>query len=121
MELPDPRQVDDNRHFVMAACGEHFTLLLSDQGFLYSTGSSEFGQLGNGATGEHIAKANKISFMNCDRFERRSVFVAPINDTTTIRLNSEEKLTTSADSSHIRLSKISCGKNHAIAIEAEWD
>jgi len=121
-ESVDPSSIQDDRTFVMTACGEHFTLLLSKQGFLYSTGSSEFGQLGNGATGEHIAKANKISFANCNTFERRSVFQGPLDESQSyVSIGSDEKLMTLEDSSFIRLSRIACGKNHAIAIEAEWN
>jgi len=121
-EAPNPNEINDDRKFVMAACGEHFTLLLSEAGFLYSTGSSEFGQLGNGATGEHIAKANKISFANCNRFERRSVFEGPLDEAQSyISIGSEEKLMTLTDSAHMRLNRIICGKNHAMAIEADWN
>merc|ERR1712194_90852 len=110
------------RKFVMAACGEHFTLLLTEAGFLYSSGSSEFGQLGNGETGEHIAKANKISFTNCNKFERRAVFEGPLDESQSyVSIGSEEKLMTLADSAHIRLNRIVCGKNHAMAIEADWN
>jgi len=121
--VPDPADVvDSDRKFVMASCGEHFTLLLSEAGFLYSSGASEFGQLGNGATGEHIAKANKISFANCNRFERRSVFEGPLDvDQSYVSIGSEEKLMTLPDAAHIRLSRIVCGKNHAMAVEAEWN
>lgn len=121
-EAPDPKQIIDHRKFVMAACGEHFTLLLTEAGFLYSSGSSEFGQLGNGETGEHIAKANKISFTNCNKFERRAVFEGPLDESQSyVSIGSEEKLMTLADSAHIRLNRIVCGKNHAMAIEADWN
>ena len=81
---------------------------------MYTTGSSEFGQLGNGATGEHFITANKIGFANCSRFEPRTNF-----------FTSEEKsFSTGTDDKkvqmmeEIRISYIACGKNHAMAVEA---
>ena len=47
--------------FCKIACGEDFSLALDTDGNLYSTGSSEFGQLGNGETGEYFVTANKVS------------------------------------------------------------
>jgi alpha-tubulin suppressor-like RCC1 family protein len=53
---------------------------LDDDGFLYSTGSSQNGQLGNGETGEYIEKAGKVSFANAKQFEQRSLFYASFDD-----------------------------------------
>jgi len=105
---------------VQVSCGETFSCLLSDEGFLYNTGCSEFGQLGNGGTGEYFVTANKLAFANCSKFERRSVFVAPEKDTAYVRVSSDEKTVALKDSSKIRLSYISCGRNHTTAIEADW-
>lgn len=99
------------------ACGEDFSLALSDQGHLYSTGSSEFGQLANGETGEYFVSANKLAFANCSTFTRRTTFChAP-----------DEKLYTSADAKvkvspyngeDIRICSIAAGKHHGLAVEA---
>jgi alpha-tubulin suppressor-like RCC1 family protein len=41
-------------HSVQVSCGEAFSVALDEEGCMYTTGSSEFGQLGNGETGERI-------------------------------------------------------------------
>lgn len=91
------------------ACGEAFTVALDDDGFLYSTGSSQNGQLGNGETGEYIEKAGKVSYANAKQFEQRSLFYASYDD--------DNKVTLLPNSNEIQLHHISCGKNHTVAVE----
>lgn len=99
---------------VQASCGEYFSVLLTDKGHLYSSGLSQYGQLGNGETGEHFIQANKIAFANATKFERRSVFVQaedPNND------NCKDMIPL-LDSSSIVIGNITCGKSHTLAVEA---
>lgn len=93
-----------------AACGENFSVLLDENGIMYSAGLSEFGQLGNGETGEYFIAANKLGFANSLRFERRSRFVhkPPTSDA----------VVSLPDSERIRIASIACGKNHTVAVEA---
>jgi alpha-tubulin suppressor-like RCC1 family protein len=51
---------DVSPKFCKIACGEDFSVALDDHGVMYTTGSSEFGQLGNGETGEYFVAANKV-------------------------------------------------------------
>lgn len=96
---------------------------------MYTAGASEFGQLGNGETGEHIVTAGKVGFANSGKFIRRSVFVQSEADRdgmmssmmTSGALDSATgrvKCVTLEDSSQISLSSISCGRNHVVAVEA---
>lgn len=90
---------------------------MCEDGYIYTTGSAEFGQLGNGETGEYFVTASKLAFANEISFKRRSVFChAPT-----------EKLHTSAgdrppvvdlNEPDVRIQYIACGKHHAIAVEA---
>ena len=89
-----------------ASCGENFSMLLTDEGHVYSCGLSEYGQLGNGETGEYFVTASKLAFANAVKFERRALFV-----------ESEDKVPIP----DVRISNLSCGKNHTIAIEAPSD
>jgi alpha-tubulin suppressor-like RCC1 family protein len=61
--------------FAQIACGEAFSVALSDQGKIYTTGSSEYGQLGNGETGEYFVTASKLAFANEKVFTLRDKFV----------------------------------------------
>jgi Regulator of chromosome condensation (RCC1) repeat len=54
---------DGSPKFCKVACGEDFSIALDDQGVMYTTGSSEFGQLGNGETGEYFVTANKVCLL----------------------------------------------------------
>ncbi|KAL0074080.1 regulator of chromosome condensation 1/beta-lactamase-inhibitor protein II [Phycomyces blakesleeanus] len=45
---------------IQAACGAEFTLLLTESGLVYSFGSQEYGQLGNGVTGEYLKSAGRL-------------------------------------------------------------
>jgi alpha-tubulin suppressor-like RCC1 family protein len=115
--------------FIQASCGENISALLSSTGHLYTAGASEFGQLGNGETGEHIVTAGKVGFANSGKFIRRSVFVQSEADRDGIMSSmmtsgavdsatGRVKCVTLEDSSQICLSSISCGRNHVVAVEA---
>mmetsp|Transcript_1884 Transcript_1884/g.2631 ORF Transcript_1884/g.2631 Transcript_1884/m.2631 type:complete len:617 (+) Transcript_1884:521-2371(+) len=105
-----------NVFVVQVSCGEQFSVALSSDGHLYTTGSSEFGQLGNGETGEYFVTASKLAFANCNLFTRRSVFChspgeknyGGANDAKVVPLVGED----------IALQHVACGKNHTVAIEA---
>lgn len=112
-----------------ASCGENISALLSSTGHLYTAGSSEFGQLGNGETGEYIVSAGKLGYSNCYKFIRRNVFCQSESDAlggvaskmmTGKGVDSAGKIkcATLEDSGSIRLADVSCGKNHTIAVEA---
>ena len=49
-----------------ASCGLTFSMLLTASGKVYTMGSSEKGQLGNGRTGEHFISGNKLAFNTFD-------------------------------------------------------
>jgi alpha-tubulin suppressor-like RCC1 family protein len=104
---------------VQVACGESTTMALSREGYLYSTGSAEFGQLGNGDPGEYIVTAGKTAFADDKVFQRRAMFV-----TVEEEHNSSSRMEDRAplpDSYEIRLSSIACGKYHSVAVEAPFD
>jgi alpha-tubulin suppressor-like RCC1 family protein len=98
------------------ACGEDFSVAVDVHGYLYSTGSSEFGQLGNGATGEYFVTANKLAFTNDYQFTRRTTFCAATMPET----SSAAAVTASVQplGEDIRIARVACGKHHAIAVEA---
>eukprot|EP00934_Nitzschia_sp_Nitz4_P005622 Nitzschia sp. Nitz4//scaffold7_size249615//167735//169435//NITZ4_001191-RA/size249615-processed-gene-0.150-mRNA-1//1//CDS//3329558484//5612//frame0 len=101
--------------FSRISCGEDFTVALDNEGVLYSTGSSECGQLGNGETGEYFVSANKLAFANAYGFEARKIFHhSDPNDSTR---NDQQKKTAPLPQD-IRLQEIACGKHHTVAIEA---
>lgn len=101
--------------FVKIACGEDFSVALDDKGILYTTGSSEFGQLANGETGEYFLSANKLAFANGYGFASRTIFHH--TDPKDTSRNDQMKKTAQL-SQDIRLQDISCGKHHALALEA---
>lgn len=111
-----------------ASCGESISALLSSSGHLYTAGSAEFGLLGNGETGEHIVQAGKLGYTNCSKFVRRSVFVQSESDRDGIARSmmtsgsmdakGKVKCVSLEDAGCVRLSGVSCGKNHVVALEA---
>jgi alpha-tubulin suppressor-like RCC1 family protein len=105
----------DPMKLVKIACGEDFSLALNDQGILFSSGSSEFGQLGNGETGEYFVSANKISFTNSYGFLPQLIYNQTDPDDES-RNDQSKKITPIPH--EIRLQDIACGKHHALALEA---
>ena len=102
---------------VQIACGEDFTMALSTEGHLYSCGSSQYGQLGNGETGEYFITANKLAFANATVLERRSVFChAP---TEKLHTNNETaKVVPIQNHDEILMQQVACGKHHTLVVEA---
>ncbi|KAL3776281.1 hypothetical protein HJC23_003151 [Cyclotella cryptica] len=115
---------EDAVKIVHASCGENISALLSSTGHLYTAGSSEFGQLGNGETGEYIIAAGKLGYANCPKFLRRDLFVQSEAEDkggmppTSLDAKGKVKCVSLRDSSSICLATVSCGKNHVIAVEA---
>jgi alpha-tubulin suppressor-like RCC1 family protein len=98
------------------SCGEAFSVALDEDGYIYTTGSSEFGQLGNGETGEYFISANKLAFSNSNTFTKQSVFVHAPGEKLYTASNKDVKIVPLEED--IRIGNIACGKHHCIAIEA---
>ena len=101
---------------VAVACGEDFSIVLDTDGYMYSAGSSEYGQLGNGETGEYFVCANKLAFANSQSFMKRTTFCHAPNEK--IYGNSDSNTKIVPISEDIRIQQIACGKHHCIALEA---
>lgn len=110
-----PGTKKDEVKFIKIACGEDFSVALSDQGVMYTTGSAEFGQLANGETGEHFIAANKLAFNNSFGFYKRTVFVE--NDPNNGSSGDLNRKTTTIKSK-IKIQDIAAGKHHGLALEA---
>jgi alpha-tubulin suppressor-like RCC1 family protein len=99
------------------ACGEDFSIAVSEDGFLFSAGSGEYGQLGDGETGECITQSGKTSFSTCTSFVRRSVFChAPNEKLYTSGGNHKDKVVP-IDGGTILIDKVACGRRHTVAVE----
>jgi alpha-tubulin suppressor-like RCC1 family protein len=107
---------DDEPTIVQIACGESFSVALSDEGYIYTAGSAEYGCLGSGSTGEHFIAANKLAFANSHAFAKRTVFChAPSEQ---VHRNSDSSVKVVPLEEDIRIRAIACGKNHTVALEA---
>ncbi|KAL3944021.1 MAG: hypothetical protein SGBAC_001889 [Bacillariaceae sp.] len=100
--------------FARIACGEDFSVALDEEGILYTAGSSEFGQLANGETGEYFVSANKLAYANAYGFADHTIFHQSAKDSSR---NDQMKKTTQI-TQEIRLQDVACGKHFAIALEA---
>lgn len=103
------------------SCGEAFSVALSDTGCLYTTGSSEYGQLGNGETGEYFIAANKMGFANCNIFTKRTVFCHVPGESHAAGISSGNDHKVVPMQETIKIGYIACGKHHTVAIEAPSD
>lgn len=100
--------------FSRIACGEDFSVALDEEGILYTAGSSEYGQLANGETGEYFIAANKLGFTNGYGFAPQTIFHQSAKDSSR---NDQMKKTTQI-MQEIRLQDVACGKHFALALEA---
>ncbi|KAJ3576562.1 hypothetical protein NP233_g354 [Leucocoprinus birnbaumii] len=72
---------------VQAAAGISFSLVLTDTGKVFSFGSAEKGQLGNGTTGERITTGNKTAF----DIEDRPIYVKELDGKKIIQIASGQQ------------------------------
>ncbi|TCD61797.1 hypothetical protein EIP91_007883 [Steccherinum ochraceum] len=87
-------EVDGNKEKVVkAAAGINFSLVLTEDGQVFSCGSAEKGQLGNGKTGEHIVTGGKVVF----DYEWEPIPVRGLEDKKVV--------------------EIACGPQHSIAMD----
>lgn len=120
LQIVCPLLVPKHRCCVQIACGEDFSAALDAAGVLHTAGSSEYGQLANGETGEYFVAANKLAFANCAQFTPRRTFVhAPTEKLHTS--NEVCKTVPLENSTSIVLASIACGKHHGIAVERTDD
>lgn len=80
---------------VKAAAGVTFSIVLTASGKVFSFGSGEHGQLGNGKTGEHIVSAGKTAF----DIEWEPIPVKGLDDREIVQ--------------------IACGQQHSVALTSE--
>lgn len=112
----DGSRAGDAPNYVKIACGEDFSMALDEEGHIYTTGSSEFGQLGNGETGEYFVAANKLAFANCYGFLIRTMFHQ--NDDAGGGSHNEQSRRTVPIPYDLRFQDIAAGKHHCLALEA---
>ena len=72
--------------------------------------------MANGETGERILTANKVTFDNCNSFEKRSEFTHVPGEKAYGAANKSDKVVEIKED--IRIGHIACGKYHCLALEA---
>lgn len=80
------------------SCGAEFSAAVDSEGLLAMWGKPEFGQLGNGTTGEYIAKANKIDYSYVESPEIRAL---------------------QSPAGCAQVADVACGNNHTLALMAD--
>ena len=101
-----PRKMNFSPKVKLAACGAQFTMLVDENGYLYSCGLPEFGQLGNGTDGRTIGPKKQFVFENVHTPARVADFLL--------------KGDTPKDTGFVedvKIKNIACGNNHTIACD----
>lgn len=87
--------IKDKDPVIAASCGNTFSMLLTKSGKVYTMGSSEKGQLGNGRTGEHFISGTKLAF---------NTFSEPF----LVRQLADKKIV-----------QVACGQQHTIVLDSD--
>lgn len=95
----------ENKPVVKVACGAEFSMIVDNDGRLYSFGHPEHGQLGHNSEGKYFTSGNKYAF-HCEYAPRRIV--------TYIERSREGHVSPVDDVSII---DIACGTNHTLAVD----
>ncbi|XP_023334185.1 protein RCC2 homolog [Eurytemora carolleeae] len=91
---------------VDVACGAEFSMILDEEGGVWSFGHPENGTLGHNDDGKFMAKANKVDF----RYE-----YAPLKIPLFVEKDSKSKEITPLPTP--KIIKIACGPNHTVAVD----
>jgi len=93
------------KRVVKMACGGEFSMIVDEDGRLYSFGHPEHGQLGHNSEGKYFTSGNKYAF-HCEYQPRRILayieksregHVSPVDD--------------------VRIVDVACGTNHTLAVD----
>lgn len=97
----------ENKRIVKMACGAEFSMIVDDDGKLYSFGHPEHGQLGHNSEGKYFTSGNKYAF-HCEYVPRRIV--------TYISKTREGHISPVDD---VKIIDIACGTNHTLAVDSK--
>jgi len=106
LEIPKVVQYD-GPHIVSVAAGAEFSVMLDEEGKVWTFGHPENGTLGHNDDGKFMAKANKVEF-RCE--------YSPKQITTFVEKDTKAKEVTHLPQPNIK--RISCGPNHTVAVDA---
>lgn len=90
-------QLPPSEKATCAGAGAEFSAFACESGTVYAVGSGQYGQLGNGRTGEFISTGNRIAF---------DVVTSPV------RL-----LGFGGGEGEVKVKQIACGTNHTLALD----
>jgi alpha-tubulin suppressor-like RCC1 family protein len=100
---------------VQVACGDQFSIVLADDGSLYTFGTHRDGVLGLGTTGEVIGKQRME--VECEPLPRRITrFIRA--DGTLIALDESKSMAEQSDDIP-RFTQVVCGQRHAVALDSQ--
>jgi len=109
-ELTKPKLMSHSGPDVVhVACGGEFSAIVDEEGNIYTCGLPEYGQLGHNDDGKFMQKANKIEFRN--EYVPKQVLIFVEKDT-----KNKEVIPLPAP----KITKISCGLNHTVAIDDKF-
>lgn len=97
----------ENKRVVKVACGAEFSMIVDEDGKLYSFGHPEHGQLGHNSEGKYFTSGNKYAF-HCEYQPRRIV--------TFIEKSREGHVSPAED---VTIIDVACGTNHTLAVDTK--
>lgn len=94
---------------VNCSAGREFSMVVTEEGSVFSFGHPIYGQLGNGTEGKYIERANKITYTFL-KVPYKIAFQRPESDSP---LGKAEK------DKPVKIKGVACGANHTIAMDEE--
>lgn len=95
----------EDKPIVKIACGAEFSMIVDEDGKLYSFGHPEHGQLGHNSEGKYFTSGNKYAF-HCEYAPRRVV--------TFIEKSRDGHVSHCDD---VQIVDVACGTNHTLAVD----
>nr|XP_002126864.1 protein RCC2 homolog [Ciona intestinalis] len=106
--VPSPTHIAyKGNPIVDVSCGGEFSVILDCEGYVYSFGCPEYGQLGNNTDGKYFASGNKMAFDNVKNAFRIPLWVEKLKGGQVLPLND------------VKITSISCGNNHVVALDSK--
>lgn len=102
-------KVDELRSIVDVACGWEHSLACNQEGRVFTFGHPNFGQLGNGTTGEFIKESQRVNF---------DFVSTPFMVPKFVSKDRHGSLRAEYPASSVHIAQVAAGRNHSVCIEA---
>jgi len=105
--VPTPTKIKySGNPIVDISCGAEFSMIVDCEGYCYSFGSSEYGQLGNNTDGKYFATSTKLLYDQVKTPFRIPMYIEKSQGGNKVAVTD------------VKITQVACGINHTVAVDS---